>query len=101
MSRVPFPRLLAPPQGSFFLFGPRGAGKSTWLRHVFPQAHRVDLLDEALYQSYLTEPGGFAGELRAQVRSGTKVFEADLRGLRAVADLRPVRRLLVFRGERR
>ncbi len=65
MSRLLFPRLLAPPQGSFFLFGPRGAGKSTWLRHAFPEAHRVDLLDEALYQSYLADPGGFAGELRA------------------------------------
>ena len=36
-----------------------------------------------------------------EVRSGTKVFEADMRGLRAVADLRPVRRLLVCRAERR
>jgi predicted AAA+ superfamily ATPase len=59
-----YPRLLASPQGSFFLFGPRGAGKSTWLRGAFPQAHRVDLLDEALYQTYLADPGGFAGELR-------------------------------------
>jgi len=66
MSRVTYPRLLAPPQASFFLFGPRGAGKSTWLRNTFPQAHRIDLLDEALYQSYLADPGGFAGELRAR-----------------------------------
>jgi predicted AAA+ superfamily ATPase len=65
MGDVLYPRLLAPPPGSFFVFGPRGAGKSTWLRSAFPQAHRVDLLDEALYQSYLADPGGFAAELRA------------------------------------
>jgi hypothetical protein len=32
-------RLLAAPRGSFFLSGPRGTGKSTWLRRTFPQAH--------------------------------------------------------------
>ncbi len=64
MSKRIYSRMLAPPRGSFFLFGPRGAGKSTWLRAVFPEGHRVDLLDEALYQSYLADAGAFAGELR-------------------------------------
>jgi predicted kinase len=40
-----FPRLLVPPKQSFFLFGPRGTGKSTWVRTQFPAAHRIDLLD--------------------------------------------------------
>ncbi|GAB4239567.1 MAG: ATP-binding protein [Deltaproteobacteria bacterium] len=57
-------RLLAPPKGSFFLFGPRGTGKSTWLRATFPNAHTFDLLDESLYQSLLADIGRFAGELR-------------------------------------
>lgn len=38
------PRLLNPPQGSYFLLGPRGTGKSTWLAHHYPQAVRIDLL---------------------------------------------------------
>jgi uncharacterized protein len=59
------PRILEPPKGSFFLFGPRGTGKSTWLRTVFPKAHTINLLDEALYQSYLADAGLFAAELRA------------------------------------
>ena len=80
MSRVIYPRLLAPPQASFFLFGPRGAGKSTWLRNTFPLAHRIDLLDEALYQSYLADPGGFAGELRAQ-RPGSVVVVDEVQRL--------------------
>ncbi|MBW2735031.1 MAG: ATP-binding protein [Deltaproteobacteria bacterium] len=57
-------RLLEPPVQSFFLFGPRGTGKTTWLRHRFPEAPRFDLLDERLYQTYLADPGVFAGELR-------------------------------------
>ena len=37
-----------------------------------------------------------------EARSGEKVFEADFRGLRAIADLPRVRRrLLVYRGDRR
>lgn len=64
MTAVVYPRILTPPRGSFFLFGPRGTGKSTWLRRTFPQARTIDLLDEALYQAYLSEIGLFAAELR-------------------------------------
>ena len=40
--------------------------------------------------------------LALEARSGSKIFEADLRGLRAIADLPAiVRRLVVYRGERR
>ena len=43
------PRLLSVPDRSFFLFGPRGTGKSTWLRHVLPEALFIDLLNSSLY----------------------------------------------------
>jgi predicted AAA+ superfamily ATPase len=38
------PRSPRIPEQSFFLFGPRGTGKSTWIRHVLPEALYVDLL---------------------------------------------------------
>lgn len=44
------PRSIHPPdRESYFLLGPRGTGKSTWLIHHYPQAVRIDLLfgDEA------------------------------------------------------
>lgn len=41
------PRFLILPGGSFFLFGPRGTGKTTWLRSVLPNALAVDLLRPA------------------------------------------------------
>lgn len=60
-----YPRLKRPPDTSFFLFGPRGVGKSTWAREKYVDAHTVDLLDEALYQELLADPTPFAGQLRA------------------------------------
>jgi len=59
-----YPRLLTPPEQSFFLFGPRGSGKSTWARRAFPSAYRFDLLDEGLYQELLSDASRFAARLR-------------------------------------
>ena len=53
------PRILEAPEKSFFLMGPRGSGKSTWLRAVFPDAHVIDLLSEATFQRLLAGPGFF------------------------------------------
>lgn len=38
------PRAINPPKGSYFLLGPRGTGKSTWLLQTYPDATRIDLL---------------------------------------------------------
>jgi predicted AAA+ superfamily ATPase len=58
-------RVLKPSSQSFFLLGPRGSGKSTWLRETFPNAYFIDLLSEETYQRLLMSPGVFADELRA------------------------------------
>ena len=72
----PYDRILMPPrERSFFLFGMRGSGKSTWARSMLPDAHRIDLLDERLYQSFLREPGLFANELRTLPRRATVVVD--------------------------
>ncbi len=42
---------------SFFLFGPRGTGKTTWLKSQFPKAIYLDLLDSRLYRSLQADPG--------------------------------------------
>ncbi len=64
MSLGSVPRLYRLPESSFFLFGLRGVGKSTWIRSGLPDAQRFDLLDEALYQRLLADPAPFAAELR-------------------------------------
>ena len=58
-------RILKVPEQSFFLLGPRGTGKTTWLRATFSDAHVIDLLSEETYQRLLANPGQFADELRA------------------------------------
>ena len=50
------PRLLEPPDRSFFLFGPRGVGKSTWLKRVLPGAVHLDLLDASLFLELTRDP---------------------------------------------
>ena len=75
-SDLSYRRLLgAPRDRSFFLFGLRGVGKSTWSRQALPDAHRIDLLDEGLYQAYLRDPGLFAGELRTLPRGATVIVD--------------------------
>jgi uncharacterized protein len=44
------------PKGSFFLFGPRGTGKTTWLRQQFGHALWLDLLDPENQRLYLARP---------------------------------------------
>ena len=52
-----YPRLLqAPPRQSFFLFGPRGVGKTAWLHQQFPGALFFDMLDYQVYTELLASP---------------------------------------------
>lgn len=55
-------RPLTLPKQSFFLLGPRGTGKSTWLKESLSRAHVFDLLDEAIYQKFLGAPALFAAK---------------------------------------
>ena len=50
------PRFLTLPRGSSFLFGPRGTGKTTWLRAVLPDALVVDLLKPEEYRRLSARP---------------------------------------------
>lgn len=56
MKYPPIERLLKPPSRSFFLFGPRGTGKSTWLKRAFPKAVHLDLLDASLALELTRDP---------------------------------------------
>ena len=46
----------APANKSFFLFGPRGTGKTTWVKTEFPKAVYVDLLEAELFNDLLANP---------------------------------------------
>jgi len=49
-------RYLKEPAGSFFLFGPRGTGKSTWLTERYKKELYIDLLESENYRSYSAHP---------------------------------------------
>lgn len=52
-----YSRIINPPQNkSFFLFGPRGTGKTTWLKANFKNAIYLDLLDAELFNDLLARP---------------------------------------------
>ena len=97
LSRSPYKRLLSPPEQSFFLFGMRGVGKSSWARAAFPTARHVDLLDEGLFQSYLRDPRLFGREL-SLVEAGQTVVLDEVQRLPVL--LNEVHRLIESRGLR-
>src|SRR3989344_8565153 len=52
-----YTRLLDPPtDNSYFLFGPRGTGKTTYLHENYPKAIYIDLLQSEIYTYYLAHP---------------------------------------------
>jgi uncharacterized protein len=50
-------------QKSYFLFGPRQTGKSSLLRHCFPNTKIYDLLDNALFLDLNSRPQRLREEL--------------------------------------
>lgn len=49
-------RFFEPPAGSFFLVGPRGTGKTIWLRQAFPDALMVDVLVPEVHRALSARP---------------------------------------------
>jgi predicted AAA+ superfamily ATPase len=61
------------PESSFFLLGPRGTGKSTFLKAMLPGAVTVNLLEERTYFALNSKPGAFA-EILAAANDGDWVI---------------------------
>jgi uncharacterized protein len=80
-----FPRLLSVPDRSFFLFGPRATGKSTWLRSVLPTARRLDLLDTRLALELLREPDRLEAHL-GDLAAGEWVILDEIQKIPALLD---------------
>ncbi len=49
-------RFFNPPKQSYFLFGPRGTGKSTWMRFFYKDAFYLDLLAPDVFRSLSAKP---------------------------------------------
>ena len=97
MSSNVYPRLLKAPRESFFLFGVRGAGKSTWAETSFREARRVNLLDEGVHHSLLADPSLFGAELM-DLRRGHWVVVDEVQRIPSL--LNDVHRLIEDHGLR-
>jgi len=51
-----YKRFFKAPDHSYFLFGPRGTGKSTWLKKHYPDAFFIDLIDPQTFRLFLSAP---------------------------------------------
>lgn len=85
------------PAESFFLFGPRGTGKSTWLRQTLPDALWFDLLRLPTVLALTREPASFRNQVEARP-TGTWVVVDEVQRLPALLD--EVHALVAERGKR-
>ena len=77
------PRFFEPPAGSFFLFGPRGTGKTTWLRERMPGALFVNLLRPEVHRELMARPE----RLRELVRGDPAVRDIVVDEVQRVPEL--------------
>ena len=59
-------RFFDPPGQSYYLFGPRGTGKSAWTQRRYRDGVRIDLLHPATAQRYRARPERLFDVVRAQ-----------------------------------
>jgi predicted AAA+ superfamily ATPase len=59
-------RFFQDPGVSFFLFGPRGTGKSTWMHQAYENPLWIDLLDPATHRQFLGKPERLRGRISAE-----------------------------------
>jgi len=65
-----YSRLLTPDrEHSFFLFGPRGTGKSVWVKTNFPEAIYLDLLDVDLFTRLHASPHRLEGLVASDAKA--------------------------------
>jgi predicted AAA+ superfamily ATPase len=92
-----YTRRLLPPERSFFLFGPRGTGKTTWLRQAFPDALWFDLIRDTELLRLMRDPDAFRQQVEAQP-PGTRVVVDEVQ--RHPALLNEVQDLIARHGRR-
>ncbi|RLC04075.1 MAG: ATP-binding protein [Deltaproteobacteria bacterium] len=68
-------RFFAAPTDSFFIFGPRGTGKSTWLKKTFPDAYLVDLLDDSTFRAHIAHPERIKQIVKANPRTRCYIID--------------------------
>lgn len=71
----PIHRFLRVPDDHFFLFGPRGTGKSTWLKETLPDAVFLDFLKPATLRMFQARPERFREFVEGHPEARTVVVD--------------------------
>jgi len=87
-------RFFRAPQQSFFLFGPRGTGKSTWLKQHYTGAEVVDLLAPEVFRAYSARP-----ERLREVTGGAKSKTIIIDEIQKVPEILDVVHQLIEEGQ--
>lgn len=80
-----FKRTLSAPAKSFFLFGPRGTGKSTWLKAQFKADLTINLLSAKDFLELQSDPGLLRLKVEA-LSKGSKVVIDEIQKLPRLLD---------------
>lgn len=70
-----YPRHFQEPGVSYFLFGPRGTGKTTLIRKLHPEAVWIDLLQPHLERSLLSRPEALLDMIYSEPNKKTVVID--------------------------
>ena len=92
-----YTRNLLLPKHSFFLFGPRGTGKTTWLKSVLRQAKWFDLLRTTEFLRLSQDPNRFVQEVEA-LAPGSWVVVDEVQKLTAL--LNEIQAIITDHGAR-
>lgn len=83
-------------KSSIFLFGPRGTGKTSWIKAHLPDAVYLDLLDFSIYNTLLADPSRLENFIPREYQSWIVIDEVQ----RVPELLNEVHRLIENRGLR-
>lgn len=84
-------RIFTEPQQSYFLFGPRGTGKSTMVQHHHPEALLIDLRLADIRYRLTANPDELQEMVNAQPQGKTIIIDE----IQKVPDLLPLVHLLI------
>lgn len=79
-------RYLREPKSSYFLFGPRGTGKTTWLLENYTDSIYIDLLDPENYRKYNAHPERLIEVLEGNSEKKTIIID-EIQKVPALLDL--------------
>ena len=72
-----YKRFFTAPRESYFLFGPRGTGKSTWLRNEYPSAVWIDLLNPETFRFFSSSPEKLRSFIEVQAQKVVVIDEVQ------------------------